>query len=64
MRTVYIMIEGQTEEEFVNNSLSHHLKNLKRLNCSEICDVSDDDLIGLDLIELNAWDNQRIKKKL
>lgn len=24
--TVYIIVEGQTEEEFVNNSLSHHLR--------------------------------------
>lgn len=27
MRTVYIIVEGQTEEEFVNNSLAHHLRN-------------------------------------
>ena len=26
MRTVYIMVEGQTEEEFVNNSLANYLK--------------------------------------
>jgi hypothetical protein len=26
MRTVYIMVEGHTEEEFVNNSLAHYLK--------------------------------------
>lgn len=28
MSTVYIMVEGQTEEEFVNNSLAHYLKGL------------------------------------
>lgn len=32
MRTVYIMVEGQTEEEFVNNSLSHHLKGFGIVN--------------------------------
>lgn len=32
MRTVYIMIEGPTEEEFVNNSLSHYLKNFGIVN--------------------------------
>ena len=26
MSTVFILVEGQTEEEFVNNSLVHHLK--------------------------------------
>jgi Domain of unknown function (DUF4276) len=26
MRTVYIVVEGQTEEEFVNNSLAHYCK--------------------------------------
>ena len=28
MSTVYILVEGQTKEEFVNNSLIHHLKGL------------------------------------
>ena len=32
MRTVYIMIEGQTEEEFVNNSLAGYLKDFGIIN--------------------------------
>jgi hypothetical protein len=32
MRTVYIIVEGQTEEEFVNNSLSHYLKDFGIIN--------------------------------
>ena len=26
MKTVYVMVEGSTEEEFINNSLAHYLK--------------------------------------
>lgn len=32
MRTVYIMVEGQTEEEFVNNSLAYYLKGFGIIN--------------------------------
>jgi hypothetical protein len=32
MRTVYIMIEGPTEEEFINNSIVHYLKQLGIIN--------------------------------
>lgn len=32
MRTVYIMVEGPTEEEFVNNSVAHHLRDFGILN--------------------------------
>ena len=36
MRTVYIMVEGPTEEEFVNNSISHYLKGFGILNAVPI----------------------------
>jgi hypothetical protein len=36
MRTVYIMVEGQTEEEFVNNSLADYLKGFGILNAVPI----------------------------
>ncbi len=32
MRTVYIMVEGQTEEEFVNNSLAEYLRGFGIVN--------------------------------
>jgi hypothetical protein len=32
MRTVYIIVEGQTEEEFINNSLSDYLKEFGIIN--------------------------------
>jgi hypothetical protein len=32
MKTVYIMVEGQTEEEFVNSVLSHYLKSYGIMN--------------------------------
>jgi Domain of unknown function (DUF4276) len=32
MRTVYIVVEGQTEEEFVNNSLSHYFRTFGVIN--------------------------------
>ena len=36
MRTIYIMVEGPTEEEFVNNSISHYLKAFGILNAVPI----------------------------
>ncbi len=32
MKTVYIMVEGQTEEEFVNNTLSHYIRSFGIVN--------------------------------
>lgn len=32
MRTIYIIVEGPTEEEFVNNSVSTHLRNFGIIN--------------------------------
>jgi hypothetical protein len=36
MNTVYIMIEGQTEEEFVNNSLADYLNGFGIVNAVPI----------------------------
>ncbi len=36
MRTVYIMVEGQTEEEFVNNTIAHYLRKFGINNCVPI----------------------------
>jgi hypothetical protein len=36
MRTVYIMVEGPTEEEFVNNCIAHHLKGFGIINAVPI----------------------------
>ena len=37
------------------------MKNLRILNCSENCNIADEDIKSLDLIELNAWNNRNIK---
>ena len=52
----YLNASNNSNIKNINN-----FKNLKVLNCRWNCGISDEDLIGLDLIELNANDNPKIK---
>jgi hypothetical protein len=49
MKTVYIIVEGQTEEEFVNNSLAHHLKGKGIVNTVPILLATSPGFYGGDL---------------
>ena len=54
-------------DAFNNSNITNvsHMKSLKMLNASgEACGISDNGILGLDLITLDAWGNRKITKKL